>query len=92
MSNISVKYIYGETISLEKLENSIIFDLLISSNELDLDELVEHLQTQLVTTKNALWLKLNFAQVYQTCYQVKNFVALSGVCDVLHTPELFFAV
>ncbi|RHZ70092.1 hypothetical protein Glove_275g71 [Diversispora epigaea] len=70
--NVIIKYIYGGTISLENLENSIIFDLLTSSNELGLDELVEHLQTHLVNTNNASWLKLNFAQVYQTCYQVKN--------------------
>ncbi|RHZ84884.1 hypothetical protein Glove_74g196 [Diversispora epigaea] len=43
--NIIIKYIYGGIISLEKLENSVIFDLLIISNELNLDELGEHLQT-----------------------------------------------
>ncbi|RHZ60876.1 hypothetical protein Glove_350g83 [Diversispora epigaea] len=37
--NIIIKYIYGGIISLEKLENSIIFDLLIASNEFELDEL-----------------------------------------------------
>ncbi|RHZ71574.1 hypothetical protein Glove_256g117 [Diversispora epigaea] len=34
-----IKYIYGGKFSLEKLENSVIFDLLIASNELELDEL-----------------------------------------------------
>ncbi|RHZ60187.1 hypothetical protein Glove_357g8 [Diversispora epigaea] len=71
--NVIIKYVYGGKISLEKLENSIIFDLLTSSKELDLDELVEHLQTHLITTNDASWLKQNFAQVYQTCYQVKSF-------------------
>ncbi|RHZ60985.1 hypothetical protein Glove_350g111 [Diversispora epigaea] len=78
MSNISVKifsiitkYIYGGIISLEKLVNSVIFDLLIASNEFELDELVEHLQTFLVDN-HASWLKLKFAQIYQTSYQVKN--------------------
>ncbi|RHZ60984.1 hypothetical protein Glove_350g110 [Diversispora epigaea] len=69
--NIIIKYIYSGTISLEKLEDSVIFDLLIASNEFELDELVEHLQTFLVENC-ASWLKLKFAQVYQTSCQVKN--------------------
>ncbi|RHZ70147.1 hypothetical protein Glove_275g68 [Diversispora epigaea] len=79
--NVIIKYIYGGTISLEKLENSIIFDLLTSSSELELDELVEHLQTHLVNTNNASWLKLNFAQVYQTCYQTKNLDIIQKFCN-----------
>ncbi|RHZ51588.1 hypothetical protein Glove_476g90 [Diversispora epigaea] len=78
--NVIIKYIYGGTISLEKFENSIIFDLLMASQELDLDELVEHLQTHLITN-NASWLRLNFAHVYQTSYQVKNFKIIQNFCD-----------
>ncbi|RHZ60884.1 hypothetical protein Glove_350g106 [Diversispora epigaea] len=73
--NVIIKYVYGGIISLEKLENSVIFELLIASNELELDELINHLQTHLVYN-NASWLRLNFAQVYQTSYQVKNFVII----------------
>ncbi|RHZ60993.1 hypothetical protein Glove_350g27 [Diversispora epigaea] len=78
--NIIIKYIYGGIISLEKLENSFIFDLLITSNELELDELVEHLQTFLVNN-NAPWLRLNFARVYQTSYQIKNFKIIQDFCN-----------
>ncbi|RHZ65614.1 hypothetical protein Glove_313g19 [Diversispora epigaea] len=69
--NVIIKYIYGGIISLEKLENSSIFDLLITSNELELDELVEYLQTYLVNNC-ASWLRLKFDQIYRTSYQVKN--------------------
>ncbi|RHZ60860.1 hypothetical protein Glove_350g177 [Diversispora epigaea] len=69
--NVIIKYIYGGIISLEKLENSTIFDLVIASNELELDELVKHLQTYLVNN-GAPWLRLKFAQIYRTSYQVKN--------------------
>ncbi|RHZ59687.1 hypothetical protein Glove_362g67 [Diversispora epigaea] len=75
--NVIIKYIYGGTISLE---NSIIFDLLIASHELDLDELVEHLQTHLVTN-NASWLKLNFSRVYQISYRTKNFEIIRKFCN-----------
>ncbi|RHZ77261.1 hypothetical protein Glove_183g70 [Diversispora epigaea] len=77
--NVIIKYIYGGTISLEKLENAIIFDLLMASHELDLDELVEHLQTHLITD-NASWLRLNFAHVYQTSFQ-KNFEIIQNFCN-----------
>ncbi|RHZ60973.1 hypothetical protein Glove_350g48 [Diversispora epigaea] len=78
--NVIVKYIYGGTISLENLENSIIFDLLIASNELELDELFEHLQNHLVNN-NASWLRLNFAHVYQTSHQVKNLEIIQDFCN-----------
>ncbi|RHZ84816.1 hypothetical protein Glove_74g187 [Diversispora epigaea] len=77
--NIIIKYIYGGIISLEKLENSVIFDLLITSNELNLDELIKHLQTHFVNN-NASWLRLNFSQVYQTSCQVKNFNIIQDFC------------
>ncbi|RHZ70086.1 hypothetical protein Glove_275g85 [Diversispora epigaea] len=89
--NVIIKYIYGGTISLEKLETSIIFDLLISSLELDLDELVEHLQSHLITN-NISWLKLNFAQVYQMSYQVKNFDIIQKFCYniIAKHPDIIF--
>ncbi|RHZ53150.1 hypothetical protein Glove_450g22 [Diversispora epigaea] len=78
--NIIIKYIYSGKISLEKLENSVLFNFLIASNELELDELVEHLQYHLVNN-NASWLRLNFAQVYRTSYQVKNFKIIRDFCN-----------
>ncbi|RHZ76629.1 hypothetical protein Glove_194g219 [Diversispora epigaea] len=78
--NVIIKYIYGGKISLKKLENSVIFDLLIASNELELDELVEHLQSHLVND-NVSWLRLKFAQIYKTSYQVKNFKIIRDFCN-----------
>ncbi|RHZ87277.1 hypothetical protein Glove_37g121 [Diversispora epigaea] len=88
--NVIINYIYGGTISLEKLENSIIFDLLIASHELDLDELVEYLQTHL-STNNASWLRLNFAHVYQTSFQ-KNFKIIQKFCNniIAKHPDTIF--
>ncbi|RHZ87374.1 hypothetical protein Glove_37g105 [Diversispora epigaea] len=88
--DVIIKYIYDGTISLEKLENSIIFNLLIASHELDLDELLEHLQTHL-STKNASWLRLNFAHVYQTSFQ-KNFKIIQKFCNdiIAKHPDTIF--
>ncbi|RHZ77142.1 hypothetical protein Glove_185g31 [Diversispora epigaea] len=78
--DIIIKYIYRGKFSLEKLENSVIFDLLIASNELELDELVEHLQTHLINNC-ASWLRLKFAQIYRTSYQVKNLEIIQDFCN-----------
>ncbi|RHZ87329.1 hypothetical protein Glove_37g111 [Diversispora epigaea] len=88
--NVIIKYIYGGTISLEKLENSDIFDILITSRELDLDELVEYLQTHL-STNNASWLRLNFAHVYQTSF-LKNFEIIQKFCNniIAKHPDTIF--
>ncbi|RHZ87373.1 hypothetical protein Glove_37g104 [Diversispora epigaea] len=88
--NVILNYIYGGTISLEKLENSIIFDLLIASHELDLDELVEYLQTHL-STNSGSWLRLNFAHVYQTSFQ-KNFKIIQKFCNniIAKYPDTIF--
>ncbi|RHZ60908.1 hypothetical protein Glove_350g150 [Diversispora epigaea] len=88
--SIIIKYIYGGIISLEKLENSIIYDILIASNEFKLYELVEYLQTYLVDNR-ASWLKLKFTQIYQS-YQVKNFeIILEFYNDIIAKhPSILF--
>ncbi|RHZ77132.1 hypothetical protein Glove_185g57 [Diversispora epigaea] len=85
------EYIYGGTAPLEKLENSVIFDLLIASNELELDELVEHLQSYLIESR-ASWLRLNFSRVYQTNYQMKNFKNIQNFCNkiIAKRPNIIF--
>ncbi|RHZ71634.1 hypothetical protein Glove_256g106 [Diversispora epigaea] len=89
--SVIIKYIYSGKISLEKLENLIIFDLLIASNELKLDELVEHLQSHLVNN-NASWLRLKFAQIYLKSYQIKNFKIIRDFCDdiIAKYPNVIF--
>ena len=77
---ILFRYIYSGKISLEKLENSVIFDLLIASNELELDELVEYLQTHLINNC-APWLRLKFEKIYRTSFQVKNLEIIQDFCN-----------
>ncbi|RHZ78476.1 hypothetical protein Glove_164g3 [Diversispora epigaea] len=88
--DVIIKYIYGGKFSLEELENSIIFDLLISSNELELGKLVEHLQYYHVV--NHAWLKSNAAQVYRTSYQVQNFKIIQDSCNdiIAKYPNIIF--
>ncbi|RHZ77144.1 hypothetical protein Glove_185g33 [Diversispora epigaea] len=78
--DVIIKYIYGGKFSMEKLKNSVIFDLLIASNELELDELVKHLQTHLIDNCSS-WLRLKFSQIYRTSYQVKNLEIIQDFCN-----------
>ncbi|RHZ60867.1 hypothetical protein Glove_350g179 [Diversispora epigaea] len=55
--SVIIKYIYGGIISLEKLENSTIFDIVNISNELELGELVEYLKTYIVNNHAMLLVK-----------------------------------
>ncbi|RIB16558.1 hypothetical protein C2G38_2189582 [Gigaspora rosea] len=88
---ILIKYIYTGKTPLENVEPSTIFDLLISSNKLSLEELVDYIQSYLIDN-NASWLKLKFTQVYYTSFQNNRFKALQTFCtDILAKhPKLIF--
>ncbi|RIB27498.1 hypothetical protein C2G38_2137786 [Gigaspora rosea] len=89
--DIIIKYIYDGTISLEKVDVSVIFDLLISSNEFGLEELVKHIQSLLIEN-NASWLRLNFSRVYQASLKDNNFDALQHFCTniIAKYPNIVF--
>ncbi|RIB02123.1 hypothetical protein C2G38_2228707 [Gigaspora rosea] len=88
---IIIKYIYDGTISLEKVDVSVIFDLLIGSNEFGLEELVKHIQSLLIGN-NASWLRLNFSRVYQASFKDNNFDALLNFCTniIAKYPNIVF--
>ncbi|RHZ48307.1 hypothetical protein Glove_553g30 [Diversispora epigaea] len=88
--DIIIKYIYGATVNLEKVETSIIFDLLITANQFQLEELVERLQTFLIENHPS-WLKLNFSKIYFSSFQT-DFKALQNFCDdiIAKHPSLIF--
>ncbi|RHZ48302.1 hypothetical protein Glove_553g35 [Diversispora epigaea] len=88
--NIIIKYIYGATVNLEKVETSIIFDLLMTANQFQLEELVERLQTFLIE-KHLSWLKLNFSKIYNSSFQT-DFKTLQNYCNNIFAvhPDLIF--
>ncbi|RIB15062.1 hypothetical protein C2G38_2193329 [Gigaspora rosea] len=51
---------YNGTVSLETVNISVIFDLLIASSEFGLEELIKHIQLFLLEN-NSSWLRLNFS-------------------------------
>ncbi|RIB24778.1 hypothetical protein C2G38_610332 [Gigaspora rosea] len=53
---------------------------MIVSSEFLLEELVKYIETYLIE-KNAHWLRLNFARIYQTSFQNKQFQELQKWCN-----------
>ncbi|RHZ76374.1 hypothetical protein Glove_198g19 [Diversispora epigaea] len=88
--NFILKYIYGATINFEKVETSIIFDLLMTMNQLLLEELVLRLQTFLIENHPS-WLKLNFSKIYNSSFQA-DFKGLQNYCNdiIAKHPNLIF--
>ncbi|RIB29192.1 hypothetical protein C2G38_1211238 [Gigaspora rosea] len=77
--NIIIKYIYCGSISLENINASVIFELLIASNEFRLEELIKHVQSFLLENKTS-WLRLNFSRVYQASFKDNNLKDLQQFC------------
>ncbi|RHZ89469.1 hypothetical protein Glove_13g242 [Diversispora epigaea] len=88
--NIIIKYIYGATVNLEKVETSVIFDLLMTANEFQLEKLVTRLQIFLIKNQSS-WLKLNFSKIYNLSFRT-HFKALQKYCNdiIVKHPNLIF--
>ncbi|RHZ48284.1 hypothetical protein Glove_553g21 [Diversispora epigaea] len=88
--NFIIKYIYGATINLEKVETYIIFDLLMTANQFQLEELVARLQPFLIENHPS-WLKSNFYKIYHSSFQ-PGFTVLRKFCNdiIVNHPNLIF--
>ncbi|RHZ86547.1 hypothetical protein Glove_50g114 [Diversispora epigaea] len=89
--DIILKYIYGGIVNLENVETRFIFDLMLATNEFELDELTNKLETLLIDTK-ASWLKTYFSHVYHTIFNENNFKKLENYCNdiIAKHPSLIF--
>ncbi|RIB16232.1 hypothetical protein C2G38_2190500 [Gigaspora rosea] len=88
---IIIKYIYGGTISLENINTSVVFELLLASNEFGLEELIKHIQLFLLEN-NSSWLRLNFSRVCRTSLKDDNLKNLQQFCAniVAKHPSIIF--
>ncbi|RIB12770.1 ICP0-binding domain of ubiquitin-specific protease 7-domain-containing protein [Gigaspora rosea] len=69
--DIIIKYIYNGIISLETVDASVIFELLIASSEFGLAELIKQIQLFLIENHTS-WLRLNFSLIYQAVLKSNN--------------------
>ncbi|RHZ89920.1 hypothetical protein Glove_9g170 [Diversispora epigaea] len=89
--DIILKYIYGGIINLENVETRIIFNLMLTANEFELEELTKKLETILIEDKTS-WLKTHFSLVYHSIFINNNFKELENFCNdiVAKYPNLIF--
>uniref|UniRef100_U9TTG0 Kelch-like protein 17 n=1 Tax=Rhizophagus irregularis (strain DAOM 181602 / DAOM 197198 / MUCL 43194) TaxID=747089 RepID=U9TTG0_RHIID len=79
---IILRYIYGGKLTLEGHDISDIFKILVTANELSLQELNNYLQSFLIKN-NASWIEQNFNLVYQTSFENDSFSELQAYCNNL---------
>jgi hypothetical protein len=88
---LSFRYIYGGKLSLEDYDNLDIIKLLVTANELNLQELVIYIQSFLTKNK-ANWMEQNFNLIYKTSIENDSFLELQKYCtDLIYkTPHKIF--
>ncbi|GBB87380.1 hypothetical protein RclHR1_13840001 [Rhizophagus clarus] len=86
-----LRYIYGGRLSLEEYDTSDIIKILVAARELNLQELITHLQSFLIENKKN-WMEQNFNLVYQTSFENDSFLELQNFCMELmfKEPEKIF--
>ncbi|RHZ76574.1 hypothetical protein Glove_196g25 [Diversispora epigaea] len=89
--DIILKYIYGGIVDLENVETKFIFDLMITANEFEIEELTKKLENLLIEIKSS-WLKSHFSLVYRSIFNGNNFKDLEKFCNdiVAKYPYLIF--
>ncbi|RIA83111.1 hypothetical protein C1645_834282 [Glomus cerebriforme] len=84
--NVILRYIYGGRLSLEEYDASDIIKILVAANELNLQELVIHLQSSLIED-NANWIEQNIDSIFKTCFGKGSFSELQKYCTDLFSKD-----
>ncbi|GET01605.1 carbohydrate-binding module family 13 protein [Rhizophagus clarus] len=86
-----LRYIYGGRLSLEEYDTSDIIKILIAADELNLQELITHLQSFLIENKKN-WMEQNFNLIFKTSFGNDSFLKLQNFCMELmsNKPEKIF--
>ncbi|EXX54641.1 uncharacterized protein OCT59_001222 [Rhizophagus irregularis] len=83
---IILRYIYGGKLSLKEYDTSDIIKIMVAAIELNLQELITHLQSFLIENKKD-WIEQNFNLIYQTSYGNNSFSRLQNFCTELMSKE-----
>ncbi|GES83690.1 carbohydrate-binding module family 13 protein [Rhizophagus clarus] len=88
---IILKYIYGGKLSLNDYDVPDIINILVAARDLNLQELIPHLQTFLIKNETN-WMEQNFNLIYQTSFKDDSFLDLQKFCTELISkqPEKIF--
>jgi hypothetical protein len=83
---ITFRYIYGGKMSFEEYDVSDIIKILITANELGLQELTPFLETFLIESKKDS-IEQNFDLIYQISFENNSFLELQKYCNDLISKE-----
>ncbi|RHZ67414.1 hypothetical protein Glove_301g14 [Diversispora epigaea] len=91
MFNVIIQYIYGGIINLENTETKFIYDLMLITDEFELEELTDELETFLIESEGS-WLRTHFSLIYHSIFSRSNFKKLKNFCNdiVVKYPNLIF--
>ncbi|RIB22476.1 hypothetical protein C2G38_2295345, partial [Gigaspora rosea] len=81
---VIIKYIYRGVILLKDYDTSFIFKPMFFAHEYFINELANHLESYLIKEQSH-WLRLHFADVYQTSFQNNQFQELQKWCNDIVT-------
>ncbi|RIA82870.1 BTB/POZ protein, partial [Glomus cerebriforme] len=79
---IVLRYIYGGRLTLEEYDISDIIKIMVTANELSLQELIPYLESFLIENKTN-WMEQNFDLIYQTSFENDSFLELQKYCTDL---------
>ncbi|PKC05496.1 hypothetical protein RhiirA5_420854 [Rhizophagus irregularis] len=90
-AHMIILYIYGGIISLNEHEPSEIFEVLVASDEILLQELVDYLQDYLIENKYE-WIEQHFELTHQKSFQSNSLLELQKFCTdfMAKSPEKVF--
>jgi len=71
---------------LQEYDTSDIIKILVTASELNLQELISHLQSFLIKNK-ASWMEQNFNLIYQMSFENDSFLELQKFCTKLLSKE-----
>ncbi|RHZ51195.1 hypothetical protein Glove_482g68 [Diversispora epigaea] len=88
---VILKYIYGGMINIENTDIRTIYELMVSANELELEELSVKLESYLIESK-ASWLRTHFSLVYHSIFDSNEFNGLKKFYNdiIAKHPNLVF--
>ncbi|GBB88624.1 hypothetical protein RclHR1_01520009 [Rhizophagus clarus] len=88
---IILKYIYGGILNLDDIDTLEIIDVLVASEILKLQEIVNYLQSYLIENKSN-WIQENFTLIHNSIFQHASFVELQNFCTdfMSNYPEKIF--
>ncbi|RHZ85182.1 hypothetical protein Glove_71g10 [Diversispora epigaea] len=89
--NVILQYIYGGIVNLENTETRFIFHLMLITDEFELEELTNILETFLIETKGS-WLRTHFSLIYHSIFSRNSFKKLEKFCNniIVKYPNLIF--